>query len=86
MGKSRWAAGNVLERIIWWLSPAWYYRREQFRGALRQVQENASVSSRRQSDHTGWTRWDDPNNSLSPERLAGYHGDGDRDRRRQWFR
>jgi hypothetical protein len=73
-----------LERFIRWLSPAWACRREQFRAVLRQMQENGSASGRRQSDHSGWTRLDNPNNPLSPERLAGYGGD--RDRRRQWFR
>ena len=72
-----------LERFIRGLSPAWACRRAQFREALRQMQENGSASGRRQSDHSGWTRLEDPNNPLSPERLDGQSGD--RDRRRQWF-
>lgn len=69
-----------LDRVIAWLSPAWAYRRAQFREALRQGQE--AEAPRRQSHDTGWVRWDQ--SPLNPERVVAPPVAQDQRRRWTW--
>lgn len=68
MGITGYDNDGLLERLIRWLSPAWAYRRAQFREALRLCEE--AEQPRRRSDDGGWLRLDDPNNPLNPDRIT----------------
>jgi hypothetical protein len=57
---------SVIDRIIAALSPAWAWRRQQFREALRQAQETEEP---RRPDGGGWMPLNHPNNPLNPVNL-----------------
>lgn len=70
---------NWIDRLIAAIAPAWAYRRQQFREALRAA--NEQEEPRRRPDDSGWIRLDHPNNPLNPERAVE---PCESPRRRQW--
>ena len=65
-----------LDKAIAYCSPAWAYKRRQYRAALKQAQQPVEP---RRPDRGGWVGIDDERNPLNPnnleraraERLAG---------------
>jgi hypothetical protein len=70
---------NLLDRLIETIAPRWAFKRQQYRDALRLLEE--PPERRRPRDNEGWVRLEDPANPLCPTRVTELR---DSSRRRSW--